>query len=776
MHLTCPSNDRLRQFLEGTVHEVEAEQILDHVENCPSCDLVVSSFESGQEPMLEALRGGLQVERLLSEPEFQQLRQTATLSRAKTNDDHEQADRTAGGRRLRDYRLLREVGKGGMGTVYQALHVHLGKYVALKVLPTGKLQSTDSVKRFKQEMRAVGRLDHLNVVGASDAGAVDGQHFLVMEWVEGADLARITREQGPLTVADACEIVRQAAVGLQHAHENGLVHRDVKPSNLMLACDGTVKVLDLGLAGINDSECEPLANEVVGERLTSVGQLMGTLDYMAPEQVTASNLVDRRADIYSLGATLFQLLTTRTPCGDRATPLPDRIQAVLQQPPLEIASLRDDVPAELCSLVRSMLAKSPRNRPQTAGEVARELSRYCRDANLVALARACTTGCDQPAAELNITDDTPWVIGGSQQSIMAETHPRADRSRFRRRVQVAVLAIALCGILAALWGITFRTRNGTVEVAFPSGVQAANVRVVLVKGGRAVRVIEQAGKWTIDVEAGRYQVELVDADEQFELAEGVLTVSSGKKHIIQIRQALAAEDSAPSGHAVSSEPTIEAIFRSGRYEEAANRAEREATLNSSDRPNHGRAALMWLCVSTRDRDNELAHERYEYHRQWLVDRWEKTGEAPGTIPRICCMRADPPGDLEWMLAAMAQAAEHYPLEAWQYAHSRMLVLYRLQRYEEAQGLFRECRLLAPRDRMRMAVDHLLSAMILNRMGRVAEGTRNWQIGLRLFSENLPSDGKQMSSKIFDFVEAQAAVIEGGAMVWQYDAPHDTQTR
>ena len=120
-----------------------------------------------------------------------------------------------------------------------------------------------------------------------------------MELVEGADLARIIRDRGSLKVADACEIVRQAAIGLQHAHDIGLVHRDVKPSNLMLAIDGTVKVLDLGLAGLNNTELEPTANVIVEDRLTSVGQIMGTLDYMAPEQITASTDVDGRADIYA---------------------------------------------------------------------------------------------------------------------------------------------------------------------------------------------------------------------------------------------------------------------------------------------------------------------------------------------------------------------------------------------------------------------------------------------------------------------------------------------
>ena len=270
-----------------------------------------------------------------------------------------------------------------MGTVYQAVHVHLAKHVALKILPSDKLRSKQSVSRFRQEMRAVGKVNHPNVVSASDAGTIDGHHFLVMELVQGADLARIIHDRGPLKVADACEIVRQ---------DNGLFHRDVKPSNIMLAIDGSVKLLDLGLAGLNNTELEATANVVVTDRLTSVGQIMGTLDYMAPEQITASPQVDGKADVYALGATLFQLLTGRTPCGDRSEGTPQRIEAVLQKPPLDIAALRGDVPEELCSLLLKMLAKKPEDRPQAAVDVAEELERFTSDASPM----MCHLSCHAP--------------------------------------------------------------------------------------------------------------------------------------------------------------------------------------------------------------------------------------------------------------------------------------------------------------------------------------------------------------------------------------------
>ena len=155
-------------------------------------------------------------------------------------------------------------------------------------------------------MKAVGKLSHVNIVGAHDAGEIDGTHFLVMEYVDGLDLSNIARRLGQLPIPDACELVRQAATGLQHAYKHELVHRDIKPSNLMLTPEGQVKILDLGLALLDGTSGE-------NNELTSTGQMMGTLDYMAPEQGMDSHTVDIRADVYSLGATLYKLLTGTAP-------------------------------------------------------------------------------------------------------------------------------------------------------------------------------------------------------------------------------------------------------------------------------------------------------------------------------------------------------------------------------------------------------------------------------------------------------------------------------
>ena len=299
-------------------------------------------------------------------------------------------------REIGQYRLLGRLGAGGMGTVYKALHKKLDRIVAVKLLPDEKVQDAAAVARFEREMRAVGKLDHPNIVRAFDAGEDEGTHFLVMECVEGLDLATLVRRMGGLPVSDACELVRQAAVGLQHVHQHGLVHRDIKPSNLMLTSGrtappaeveqpetATVKILDLGLALL-----DPLRLPETTE-LTSVGQMMGTLDYMAPEQGSDSHQVDIRADIYSLGATLYKLLCGKAPFAGKQydTPVKKMMALAIDQPE-PIARRCPEIPAELAAVVERMLAKQPADRFAEPREVAEALAPFCQGADLAALLAA----------------------------------------------------------------------------------------------------------------------------------------------------------------------------------------------------------------------------------------------------------------------------------------------------------------------------------------------------------------------------------------------------
>ena len=250
---------------------------------------------------------------------------------------------------LGQYRILKKLAEGGMGTVYKALHTKLGREVALKVLPAGDWGSTPAIARFEREIKAIGQLDHPHIVRALDAGEVEGIRFLVLEYVDGADLSRLVHRRGPLPVAQACELVRQAAVGLQYAHEHLLIHRDVKPSNLMADPRGQVKILDLGLAQLRPAEPS-------GDEMTRVRQIVGTPEYMSPEQAADAPSVNVRADVYSLGCTLHYLLVGRAPYTGETT---HQILTAHQQNPIpSLRDERDDVPEKLDRVFQKMLAKT----------------------------------------------------------------------------------------------------------------------------------------------------------------------------------------------------------------------------------------------------------------------------------------------------------------------------------------------------------------------------------------------------------------------------------
>jgi len=270
---------------------------------------------------------------------------------------------------LGQYIVLELLGEGGMGTVYKARHRLMHRTVALKVIRQQHLAGPDALVRFHREIRAAAALVHPNVVLAHDADQVGDMHFFVMEYVEGMDLHKLVQLRGPLPIGEACDCIRQAALGLEHAREQGLVHRDIKPSNLLLTTkQAQIKLLDLGLARLQSAG--PLGVEK-SAALTASGHIMGTPDFMAPEQAVNSHEVDIRADIYSLGCTLYFLLCGRAPFGDVG--FIEKLIKHQTEEPRPITDLRPSTPPEVVAVLNRAMAKTMAARYQTPGELAAAL-------------------------------------------------------------------------------------------------------------------------------------------------------------------------------------------------------------------------------------------------------------------------------------------------------------------------------------------------------------------------------------------------------------------
>jgi serine/threonine protein kinase/WD40 repeat protein len=464
---------------------------------------------------------------------------------------------------LRDYRILRELGRGGMGTVYLAVHQRLNRQVALKVLPPHLAVNQQAMQRFDREMQAIGGLRHENIVQATDAGHDNGRHYLVMEYLEGSDAETVIREQGPMQARDACLVARDAARGLEHILQHQMVHRDIKPSNLMITNDGQVKVLDLGLAMLRDP--------VRGEReLTTTGQMMGTFSYMAPEQTGGAAHVDIRADIYSLGATLYFLLCGRAPFDSRdyETPL-KQLVALGKDAPLSVADRVPGIPPALAELVLRCLEKEPTDRPQTPTELIAELERCIEQCTGFQDAPA-ETGTSWEADTISLSEDQAinshrtgrtslparpphdgpgdpsydTCLSTDLQSVASapSTAARTFASRWATRRMVAIGA-ALAGILLLAFFsgpvIRYATNQGQVVIE----VDDPSIEVTVKEGGATL--LDRKGGRTVTLAGGEHQLEVTVSDANggdVTFHTDKFTLSRGGKQIVNVRLELAKLD------------------------------------------------------------------------------------------------------------------------------------------------------------------------------------------------------------------------------------------
>jgi eukaryotic-like serine/threonine-protein kinase len=324
-----------------------------------------------------------------------------------------QARKILGGRTegfiLGQYRVLEELGRGGMGHVYKAVHQTMGRFVALKVLAPELTKTEKARSLFQTEVRAAAKLNHPNIVTAYDANHAGDRFFLVMEFVDGPNLSQLVREQGPLPVDQACEYVRQAAIGLEYAHHLGLIHRDVKPSNLLVqqtTSGPQVKILDFGLALITAGDT---AN--AGAALGATNTVLGTPDYVSPEQARDQYNVDGRSDLYSLGCTFYFLLTGEPPFTG-GTGL-EKLVRHGSEPPVAIRIKRPDIPEPVAETVHKLLAKNPKWRYQSGAELATELASVVgKKADWSAPARSRPKTTQPPELELELEPSTSTSSSG----------------------------------------------------------------------------------------------------------------------------------------------------------------------------------------------------------------------------------------------------------------------------------------------------------------------------------------------------------------------------
>jgi len=451
-----PSRDELSAYSLGQLPEERAVAIDNHISQCePCCETIVG---------------------LASEDTFAGLlRETGRLPTDLTADQDSVSSESSSNPNdvpppLAEhprYEVLCLIGKGGMGDVYKARHRKMERTVALKVINRGLVRKAEAIDRFHREVKAAAQLSHPNIVTSHDADQAGGYHFMVMEFVDGVDLSQTVKDRGALPVAEACDYVRQAAIGLQHAHHRGMVHRDIKPHNLMVTKDGKVKILDFGLASFApEAIADADTNEARGD-LTMAGAIMGTPDFISPEQADDARTADIRSDIYSLGATLYFLLSAQPPFAEGS--VMHKLKSHAQSDPEPLSTVRLDVPAALADVIKKMMAKDPDERFQTPEDLAESLKPFSQSAE--------PRGIVEPATQ---TERRRW-----------------------KPTTLLLTAVAVLFVAAFFAGITYflQTDHGVVrvEVTDPSLAVTINDQTITMKDKDGKVLTIRPGKQTLIV-------------------------------------------------------------------------------------------------------------------------------------------------------------------------------------------------------------------------------------------------------------------------------------
>lgn len=432
-----PTPEQLTAFGQGRLDVETAEAVADHVSDCDSCCETLSSVPP--DTMADNL--------LARDSET-----TIDASRVRTSDqDDAMPDDLVDHPR---YRIVRTLGSGGMGVVFQAQHRVMDRAVALKVINRQLTSDLEIVERFRQEVRAAAKLSHPNIVTAHDAEQTGDLHFLVMEYVEGVDLSRYAKKHGPLAPGLVAHIGRQVAQGLNHAAQQHMVHRDIKPQNLIMTRGARVQILDFGLARLGRKErdrsnasVDDLARRSAAE-LTLAGSILGTPDYIAPEQVADSRSADIRSDIYSLGCTLYYLLTGHPPYPGGS--VYGKLLAHQNDTPQALADIRPDVPPSLIQIIERMMSRAPDDRFQSPAEVAKALQPMAREWVKSGGKAAASSEASQQSPEATVANQPEHAATRILASDPDEVSRVSDETDSRARHVKAVLAVAVVALFSFL--------------------------------------------------------------------------------------------------------------------------------------------------------------------------------------------------------------------------------------------------------------------------------------------------------------------------------------
>lgn len=451
---------------------------------------------------------------------------------------------------LGGYTILDKIGAGGMGQVFKAVHRRMERTVAIKILPSAMVKDAAAVARFQREVVAAAKLNHSNIVTAFDADEAHGTHFLVMEYVEGKDLSALVKQNGPFPIDKAVNYILQAARGLEFAHSEGVVHRDIKPSNLLLDKKGMVKILDMGLARIEES-----ADGAAQAELTGTGAIMGTVDFMAPEQALSTKNADARADIYSLGCSLYYLLAGKATYDGET--LMGKMLAHREQPIPSLREAQPDVPEEVEAVFKKMVAKKIEERYQTMSEVVADLEKCSGHASSLSFQNAATVNLDtNPLAFLkNIEAADTLATQKTIKTAPAESHGGKNKKFLVGAVGASVLAVAiLAGTIFSL-----KTKDGTliVEVDQPD----AMVQILDPDGKIEVRQ-KGGGTVTISVDPGKHRLK-VEKDgftifgQEFEMQEGGSKTITAKLLPVKVAEVTSVEKPANQPTEPSNAPNFQ---------------------------------------------------------------------------------------------------------------------------------------------------------------------------------------------------------------------------